>query len=127
MPIVRPCVVEVHEQVEHLELVREVEVGRGLVEQQDRRVLRERHRDPGALALAAAERSSGRSRRSSIAGGVQRPVDLRAVLVGRAAAELLVREAAAVHEVLDRQPLGRDRRLRQEPEPLRDLARGQRA
>ena len=47
--------VEVGEQVEHLELVREVEVGRRLVEQQDRRVLRERHRDPGALALAAGQ------------------------------------------------------------------------
>ena len=29
-----------------------------------------------------------------------------------------MREAAALHEVLDRQALGRDRRLRQEAEPL---------
>ena len=47
--------VEVDEQVEHVDLVGEVEVGRRLVEQQDVGVLGERHRDPHPLALAAGE------------------------------------------------------------------------
>ena len=52
----RPCVlVQLGAEVEHLDLVGDVEERRRLVEQQDRRLLRERHRQPDALALAAGQ------------------------------------------------------------------------
>ena len=47
--------VEPGDQVEHLDLVGEVEVRGRLVEQQQVGVLGQRHRDPGPLALAAGE------------------------------------------------------------------------
>ena len=47
--------VELGEQVEHLDLVGDVEVGRRLVEQQQVGALREGHRDPHPLALAARQ------------------------------------------------------------------------
>ena len=47
--------VEVGEQVEHLDLVGEVEVRRGLVEEQQVGALRQGHRDPDALPLAAGQ------------------------------------------------------------------------
>ena len=53
--MVRPCRVEVGEQVEHLDLVGEVEEGRGLVEQQDVGALGQGHGDPHPLALAARQ------------------------------------------------------------------------
>ena len=67
---------EVVEQVEHVDLVREVEERRRLVEQEDLGLLRERHRDPRALALAAGELVE-RARRvgRSIAGGGERRLD----------------------------------------------------
>jgi len=46
---------EVVEQVEDVDLVGEAEERRGLVEQQELRLLRAGHRDPGPLALAARE------------------------------------------------------------------------
>ena len=47
--------VEVGEQVEHLDLVGDVEVGRRLVEQQQVGALRQGHRDPDPLALPTGE------------------------------------------------------------------------
>ena len=46
---------ELRDEVEHLGLDGRVEAGRGLVEDQQRRVLRERHRDHDALLHAARE------------------------------------------------------------------------
>jgi hypothetical protein len=48
-------------------------------------------------------------------------------VVGLAAAQALVRVAPARDEIADGQPLGRDRRLRQEADAARHLARRQRA
>ena len=47
--------VQLGAQVEHLELVGDVEERRRLVEQQQRRLLGQHHRQPDALALAAGE------------------------------------------------------------------------
>src|SRR3712207_7786713 len=47
--------VEPADQLEEIELVGDVQERRRLVEQQDGRVLRERQRDPGPLALTARE------------------------------------------------------------------------
>ena len=49
------CCWSVDDQVEHLRLDRRVEAGRGLVEDEERRVLRERHRDQDALLHPARE------------------------------------------------------------------------
>ena len=46
---------ELRDEVEHLRLDRRVEAGRRLVEDQERRVLRERHRDDDALLHPAGE------------------------------------------------------------------------
>ena len=61
---------EAVEQLEHVDLVREVEEGGRLVEQQQLGLLGERHRDPRALALAAGElveRAASRSSRVPVA------------------------------------------------------------
>ena len=49
------ALVQVDEQVEDLDLVGEVEVGGGFVEQHQVGALRERHRDPHTLALPARQ------------------------------------------------------------------------
>jgi hypothetical protein len=54
--MVRPSsALRVRQQLEHRDLMGEIEVGRGLVEQQQVGLLGERHRDPRPLALAAGE------------------------------------------------------------------------
>ena len=117
--------VEVDEQVEHLDLVGEVEVGGRLVEQQQVGALGQRHGDPHALALAAGQlvdRPVGQVER---AGGAIASVDDRLVVGGPLPEPLLVRVAAAGDQVGDGDALGRDRRLRQDAEPGGDLPGGQ--
>ena len=53
--VVPRAAVEVGEQVQHLDLVGDVEVGGRLVEQQQVGLLGQRHRDPDPLALPAGE------------------------------------------------------------------------
>ena len=52
---VRPLLVQLGAQVQHLDLVRDVQEGGRLVEQQQRRLLGQRHRDPHPLPLPAGE------------------------------------------------------------------------
>ena len=113
---------EAVEQVEHVDLVREIEERRRLVEQQQLGLLRERHRDPRALALAAGqlvERAAAQVGHVRSPPAPPRPPPRRRPTSSEQA---LVRIPPARGEVLDRQALGRDRRLRQQPEPARDLA-----
>ncbi len=100
-------------------------IGRRLVEQQHAGVLREHHRDPDALALAAGELVERAVAQRGRVGGGQRPLDALPVVRGLRAPEALVRVAAARHEIADGQPLRRDRRLRQEADAARHLARGE--
>ena len=113
--------VEVGEQVEHLELVAQVEVGGRLVEQQQIGLLGERHRDPDPLPLAAAhllDRPVGQLQR---AGGGQR-LGHGSVVVGRPLPEpALVRVAASTDQIGDGDALRRDRGLRQQAHHLGDL------
>ena len=113
--------VEVGEQVEHLDLVGDVEEGRRLVEQQDVGLLRERHRDPHALALAARELVDRPIGEVGDAGRVERGGDGLVVVRAPAAEQPLVRMPPAPDEVGDDDALGRDRALRQQPEDARDL------
>ena len=48
--------VELIKQLHNLQLVTDIKIGRGFIEQQHLRSLRQRHRYPGALTLAAAQR-----------------------------------------------------------------------
>jgi hypothetical protein len=105
--------------------VRQVEVRRRLVEQEQIGALRQRHRDPGTLALAAGE-------------GVDRPVgqvgdpgpghrlgDDRLVVPRPLAEPRLVRVPAAGDQVGHGQPLGGGRRLRQHAQRPGDVTGGQ--
>ena len=118
----RPSVVQLGAQVEHLDLVRDVEERGRLVEQQRSGLLGERHRDPDPLALAAGQfvdqpvgqvGDPGRPHR--------RPRTARSSCVGPLPQQPLVRVAAAGHQVGDGDAVGRDRGLRQQPEPPGDF------
>ena len=118
--------VEPADQVEHLDLVGEVEERRRLVEQHQVGVLGERHGDPGALALAAGELVDGAVAQVPGVGQPQR-LPRRPLVVGRPLAEpALVRVAAATDQVADEQSVRRDRALGEQGEPLGDLAGGHR-
>lgn len=58
--------------VEHFELVRDVEVGGGLVEQEDGGALGQCERDPRALPLPAGEGLKGVIRQVAQAGALER-------------------------------------------------------
>ena len=116
--------VEPGHQVEHLDLVGEVEEGRGLVEQHQVGVLSQRHRDPGPLPLPAGELVEGPVAQVPGVGHPQRRLD-DLLVVGRPLAEpALVRVPAATDQVADEQAVGRDRALREQRQPTGDLARG---
>ncbi len=117
--------VEVCEEVHDLDLVRDVQVGGGLVEQQGRGVLGEGEGDPHALALAAGELVDGAVDELGGAGGPERLGDDHVLVRVAAAAELPVRVASAPDQVPDGDALGGDRGLRQDAEPARHLAGGQ--
>ena len=119
------ALVEVDEQVEHLDLVGEVEVGGRLVEQHQVRALRQRHRDPHPLALPAGELVDGSFRQRDDAGGAHGVGDDRLVRRRPLPEPLLVRVAAAGDEVGDGDAFRCDRRLGQDPEPGGDLLGGQ--
>ena len=107
----------------------EVQEGRGLVQQQHRRALSQRHSDPHPLALTAGELVDGAVGQLGGPGGQQRLLNDPAVLGARGAEHGLVRVAPASHEVGHRDPLGGDRLLGQQAQPGRqspggDLADG---
>jgi hypothetical protein len=116
--MVRPSrAVEPGHQVEHLDLVRDVEERGGFVEQEQPGVLREGHRDPHALALPArqlVDRAIGEIGR---AGG--RQCSAHRGLVGRRPLleERLMRGAPSRHQVADEDAVGCDRALWQQAEP----------
>ena len=93
------CLVQPGEQVEHLDLMGDVQERRRLVEQQQRRLLREHHRQPHALALAAGELVD-RAQREVVDGrGAQRGGDGVLVVARPLAQQALVRVAPARDEV----------------------------
>ncbi|BDZ47529.1 hypothetical protein GCM10025866_34380 [Naasia aerilata] len=115
--------VEVGEQVEHLDLVREVEERRRLVEQEDVGLLGERHGDPHALPLAAGQLVDRAVREGQGVGVPQRAGDSGVIGAAPPPEPALVRVPPAAHQVGDGDALGRDRGLGEEAEDLRHLAR----
>ena len=97
--------IEVGQQIEHLDLVGDVEERRRLVEQQDVGLLRERHRDPDALPLAAGELVDGAVGEVGDPGRLERLRDHVVVVLAPAREQLLMRMPAAADEVGDHDPL----------------------
>ena len=118
--------VELGEQVEHLDLVGDVEVRRRLVEQQQVGLLGEGHRDPHALALAAGELVDQPVGEVEGVGQLEGLRHGLLVLARPAPEGALVRVPPAADEVDDADALGGHRVLRQQAERARHLARGQR-
>lgn len=112
-------------QVQDLDLVGDVEVRGRLVEQQQRRLLGQRHGDPDALALAAGQLVHRPVGEVGDPGGGHRLVDDPLVLARPLPQEALVGVAAPGDQFGDADPVRRDRRLRQQAEGAGDLAGGQ--
>ena len=104
--VARP--VEVGEQVEHLDLVGHVEVGRRLVEQQQVGLLGQRHRDPHPLSLAPGELVHGAVGEAGGVGELERLRDRLVVLAGPACQGALVGMTTAGDQVGHDDPLRRD-------------------
>ena len=75
--------VQMLHEAQHLHLMRHVEEARRLVEEEDLRVLRDRHRDPRALTLPARHRADGTLRERRHIRFGKRPVDHLRVLLRR--------------------------------------------
>ncbi len=93
--------VEHREQIEQLHLVGDVEVGGGLVEQEQRGLLRQHHGHPDALALAARELVDQPAGQLAHTGETHRVADGRLVADRPLPQQLLVRKAAACDQIGD--------------------------
>ena len=105
--------VEFGDEVEHVELVAQVEEGGRLVEKEQRRVLGEREGDPGALALAAGEVVDGEVAQGGRPGARQGGLDGGGVGFGPGAQGALVGVAAEADEGFDADAFGGDGLLRE--------------
>ena len=98
---------EVADQVEDLDLVAEVEVGRRLVEEEDRRLLAQARGQPHALALAAGELVDAAVGHPGDPGDVHGPPDRLACVRVATLPAPAVRVPAVRHDVAHRDPVGR--------------------
>ena len=90
------------EELHDLDLVPEVEVDRRLVEDEDRRRLRDRHREQDELALAEGQLARVAAEQVPDADAVDRRGDGGAVDRSKAADGVLVGQPAERHDLLDR-------------------------
>ena len=116
-----PGAVQIGQQVEHLDLVGDVEEAGRLVEQEDVGLLGERHRDPHPLALTAGQLVDRAVGEVGGLGRVERGGDRLVVGASPRCECTLVRVTAAPDEVGDGDALGGDRALRQQTEDAGDL------
>ncbi|CAJ3853089.1 Uncharacterised protein [Burkholderia pseudomallei] len=100
----------------------DVEISGRLVEQHDGRLLRERHRDPGALPLAARQRGHVARRVGFEARRRERLVDRVAVRAREPAQPAAVRVAAVRDELAHREPRGNLVELREHRQRARERA-----
>ena len=105
---------QVAHDVEHLDLVAEVEIGRRLVEQEDGRVLGEAAREPHALCLAARERVDRPLRQVGNPGHGHHALDDRRPLGVARTPAAAVRVAAVLDDLADRHPARGHARLREQ-------------
>ncbi|CAH0141384.1 hypothetical protein SRABI02_00536 [Plantibacter cousiniae] len=119
--------VQIREQLHQLDLVRDVEEGRRLVEQQVLRLLGECHRDPDTLPLAARELVDQPAGQLRDPGRDHRLRDSRFVGAAPRPHRALVREPPTPDEVGDGDPVGGDGGLGEEPESASGVLRFRRA
>ena len=117
--------VELGEQVEDLDLVGDVEIGRRLVEEQQLGLLGKGHRDPHALPLAAGELVHQALREVQGVGELECPGHGLLVRVRPPSQRTLVGMTPAADEVDHADAFGRDGVLRQQAEGAGHLARRQ--
>ena len=96
-----PVVRQAAHAAEQVELVADVEVGRGLVEEQEGGVLRERLGEEHPLLLAARERRHGPVGKAGEVEGVERRVDARAVGIAERVHPAEVRRASQADDLGD--------------------------
>ena len=82
--------VELFDKLEDLHLIADVQIGRRLVQNEDFRLLRDRHRNPRPLALAARERGQDAVLQRGEAGQCERAVDDVRIRLRQPAAEFRV-------------------------------------
>ena len=99
--------IELPHERHDLELVGDIQVGGRLVEQQDRCLLGENHRDPGPLPLSAGEMVDLMVAEVRHPGQFECVGDGEVVSLGRGLEKPLVRVAAAADEILDGDVAGR--------------------
>ena len=114
--------------MQYVQLIANIQIRGGLVEQQHIGALGQGHRDPHALRLAARKR---RYRAAGMLGQprhLERPGDHTLVLVGaRRAAHAVIREAAVAHQLLHRQVTRRGIFLMHDGDQASEIAQTQRA
>ena len=113
-------------QLQDLDLVGDIEVGGGLVQQQQRSLLRQRHGDPGALSLTSGELVHRTPGQLGHMRGLKRLPDGRLVLTTPALEQALVRMASARDEIRDGDAVRGDRALRKQPDRPGQGLRGNR-
>ena len=111
------------QQAHQRHLVRRIEVGGRLVEQQDRRLHRERARDQRTLPLAARQRVQPAVLPAAALGRGHRGIDDALVLGVRHGEQAEPRQAAEVHGLAHREVAAGLALLRQPRDALRALAR----
>lgn len=116
-----PAGVQSRAEIEHVDLVRDVEVRCRLVEQQDRRLLGEGHREPGALPLAPTELLHEAFSVLSHLDLRERPSHRSVVRGAPLPQDALVRVSAARDEVGDGDRCRSRWRLRERADASRDL------
>ena len=112
--------IELPAQLEDLHLMRQVEVGRRLVEQQDPRLLGQGHRDPDPLTLASGQLRDPPARQLRHVRALHRRAHLPVVLLGPLVEHALVRIASPADELVHGDRLGGYGRLRQESDLTRE-------
>ena len=115
--------IELLEQVEHLDLMGDVQECGGLVEEHERRVLGQRHGDPGALPLASRQLVDASVLQLDEIGELERPADCLRVAGGPLREEALMGVATPPYQVLDDEAIGCPGRLRQQTQPCSDGSR----
>ena len=117
------AVVEIDQELHRLDLVAEVQVHGRLVEEEDRRLLRDGERDQDELTLAERQLARVTAEEMADPDPFDRARDRRPVGGPEAAERILVREAAEGDDVLDAHREGQARRTRHHREASGDPAR----
>ena len=116
--------VELAQQLQQIDLMADIQPGGGLVEQHNGRFLRQHHRNPGPLPLAAGERIDALSCQVGYSGRPHGAVDRVIILFTPAGKQRLMRIAAARHQLLNGNISRRSGILRQQTDALRHLFAG---